>query len=58
MRLKTIKKSKQTQLFLAIHMVSSTTVNPLLTPPGVGGLFISNTFEEGGGGLTREGALI
>ena len=58
MRLKTIKKSKQTQLFLAIHMVSSTTVNPLLTPPGGGGgLFISNTFEEGGG-LTREGALI
>lgn len=58
MRLKTIKKSKQTHLFLAIHMVSSATINPLLTPlRGVGGLFISNKFE-GERVLTREGGLI
>ena len=58
MRLKTIKKSKQTHLFLAIHMVSSATINPLLTLlRGVGGLFISNKFE-GERVLTREGGLI
>ena len=58
MRLKTIKKSKQTHLFLAIHMVSSATINPLLTPlRGVGVLFISNKFE-GERVLTREGGLI
>ena len=59
MRLKTIKKSKQTHLFLAIHMVSSATINPLLTPLRAvgGGLFISNKFE-GERVLTREGGLI
>ena len=58
MRLKTIKKSKQTQLFLAIQMVSSTTANPLLIPPGGGGLIYFQHIWGGGGGLTREGALI
>ena len=49
-----MKKKLQTQgAGLQNQIKNSTTVNPLLSPPG--GLFFSSTFE---GGLNREGGLI